>query len=947
MPPAARIPLSLWEREKEHIRALYLDQDKTLDELVKCMAEEHGFEATRAQYIRRLDSWKMRKYSTKEEWEYVHSLVRKRKLEGKESEIIMDGKPISVKKLKKELGRYGQPSSSEKPCSSLPEDALEGIVACTPPTTTSVSFQINMIRWATVPWFLFHDSFVPSDLCLSMAAKTVAEELPKRPDVDAPQAQSSAPSHFIQLLCWAIYQSSNNLLSDDQTDHFLNWLISHGYIRFLQQSTPRSDLVMRVLMTNLLLSAIRLRNPKIVGFLLDNGADPNVTHRDSRETALQLAVKDKLSNTEIVEMLLGHGACPNTVSPESTERRSPLLLAMVDLPWKSSIAKRLILAGANVNVTYPLSPWEYRWESKTPLMFAVQKDTSLIHLLLDKGADPNFFPPAYGSALHAAVRTSSVDFVRALLKAGADANIPYGDRDQSSFNDLLTYLAREKPLRVLKSLLTPVDIAYQDGNGLMIDLLLQAGAHADGCAAFIDRLDPKIGTIALKEAKIAENHRLVKSLLEAGVRRDRGTSISASACNSSALQNALLPRNFSSAMKPLDLGAKTNPTSSHQGKSSIFQTAPLVIIESNAHTHQGRPKLSSLSWSILRQDHELFEQLISEGAKPDSPQDWPTPLCDAINVGSLIMVRRLIEAGANVNRPSWLPGVNNPSILRTPLQIAIQKGDARFIDLLLNSGADPNYWEETMQLESALNTAISNQNRRVVELLLFRGANPNKTMSLVAAVPNIGQPIDLEIFRLLLHHKADINPKCLETPPRAAAELRDPTPVTAVDRLRLTPLQTALERSHDELAWMFLDAGADFKAPASWMGGKTALQAAAMNGNMSFIRHFVSRGVDINAPPASNCGATALQFAAIQGHYNVVAFLLENGADVNAPGAAVGGRTALQGASEHGRLDIVHLLLENDQEEESLDQRCQDAAVFAERNGHSLIAEILRGWKKT
>ncbi|RSM13645.1 hypothetical protein CEP52_001843 [Fusarium oligoseptatum] len=120
-----------------------------------------------------------------------------------------------------------------------------------------------------------------------------------------------------------------------------------------------------------------------------------------------------------------------------------------------------------------------------------------------------------------------------------------------------------------------------------------------------------------------------------------------------------------------------------------------------------------------------------------------------------------------------------------------------------------------------------------------------------------------------------------------------------------------------------------------------------MNGNMSFIRHFVSRGVDINAPPASNCGATALQFAAIQGHYNVVVFLLENGADVNAPGAAVGGRTALQGASEHGRLDIVHLLLENDQEEGSLDQRCQDAAVFAERNGHFVIAEILRGWKKT
>ncbi|RSM13646.1 hypothetical protein CEP52_001842 [Fusarium oligoseptatum] len=399
MPPAARIPLSLWEREKEHIRALYLDQDKTLDELVKCMAEEHGFEATRAQYIRRLDSWKMRKYSTKEEWEYVDSLVRKRKLEGKESEIIMGGKSVPVKKLKKELGRYGQPSSSEEQCST-----------------------------------------------------------------------------------------------------------------------------------------------------------------------------------------------------------------------------------------------------------------------------------------------------------------------------------------------------------------------------FIDRLDPEIGTTALKEAKKSGGslHCQVPTKSKSPPRPrhlEQCIRLQLRYCLQSALQNALLPRNFSSAMKPLDLGAKTNPTSSHQGKSSIFQSALIVIIESNAHTHQDLPTTSDLSLAIIRRDDELFEQLMSKGAKPGPPQCWLTPLCAAIRAGSLNTVLRLIKAGANVNQPARLAGVNNSSIFKTPLQVAIQNGEDRFIDLLLNSGADPNHWEEAMQLESALNTAISTQNRRVVQLLLFRGADPNKTMSLVAAVPDIGQPIDLEIFRLLLHHKADINPK--------------------------------------------------------------------------------------------------------------------------------------------------------------------------------------------
>jgi hypothetical protein len=69
----------------------------------------------------------MRKNHTKEEWGYVDSLVRKRKLEGKESEIIMDGKPISDKKLKKELGRYGQPRSLEQPYSSKPPLNMLGL----------------------------------------------------------------------------------------------------------------------------------------------------------------------------------------------------------------------------------------------------------------------------------------------------------------------------------------------------------------------------------------------------------------------------------------------------------------------------------------------------------------------------------------------------------------------------------------------------------------------------------------------------------------------------------------------------------------------------------------------------------------------------------------------------------------------------------------------------
>ena len=324
---------------------------------------------------------------------------------------------------------------------------------------------------------------------------------------------------------------------------------------------------------------------------------------------------------------------------------------------------------------------------------------------------------------------------------------------------------------------------------------------------------------------------------------------------------------------------------------------------------------------------------MSKGAKPDLPQDWGTPLCAAICVGSFDMASRLIEAGADVNRPSEVNApITHVLDIQTPLQTAIEKRNNQLVNLLLDSHADINYSHDGMRLGAALKTAIACKNRDTVRLLLSRGADPGSAMSLASEIPDTDSPVDLEIFRMLINHNVKVNPHLWE--------------MASPHGFHLTPLQAAIERGHKELARMLLEAGADFNAPALGKWGKTALQAAAGSGSFSFVEDFVSRGANVNAPPALERGATALQFAAIHGHYNIAVFLLENGADVNAPKAAVDGRTALEGAAEHGRLDIVHLLLENDQEEESLAQRCQETAVFAEGNGHYVIAEILRGWKK-
>jgi ankyrin repeat protein len=73
--------------------------------------------------------------------------------------------------------------------------------------------------------------------------------------------------------------------------------------------------------------------------------------------------------------------------------------------------------------------------------------------------------------------------------------------------------------------------------------------------------------------------------------------------------------------------------------------------------------------------------------------------------------------------------------------------------------------------------------------------------------------------------------------------------------------------------------------------------------------------------------------------------LLEAGANGSAPGAENDGRTALEGAAEWGRLEMVHLLLNNDGEVDTLEERCEGAAKYADKEGHVVIARVLRGWK--
>lgn len=211
-------------------------------------------------------------------------------------------------------------------------------------------------------------------------------------------------------------------------------------------------------------------NAAIVKLLLESGADAN-TRMKGGETALMLASRS--GNPETVEALLAHGA-----TPHQRERRDQTALMWAAAAGHAQVVRALIDAGADVNarldsgftpfllsvreghldvvqafieagvdvnaMMQPAEGWKFRGGAPTrcPLQIAVRNGHfELAIALVDAGADPNDARTGF-TALHlipgvrkpdsndlndgappvGAGRLSSADFVREIVKRGADVN---------------------------------------------------------------------------------------------------------------------------------------------------------------------------------------------------------------------------------------------------------------------------------------------------------------------------------------------------------------------------------------------------------------------------------------------------------------------------------------------------------------------------------------------
>ncbi|KAH6885448.1 ankyrin repeat-containing domain protein [Thelonectria olida] len=660
-------------------------------------------------------------------------------------------------------------------------------------------------------------------------------------------------------------------------------------------------------------------------------------------------------NLELVETLLALGA---EVNPPRSALGTTALQAAV-MKGHTEVVRKLIGAGAEV----------HHCDHEEPLLnIAVEKeDIDLLETLLEV-ADPNFpIRPTISTPLHCAIRQKSTAIVRRLLMAGADLNQPSASRH-----------------RIFRRY-TPLAAAVEAGNVDMIHLLVNAGAiinpslpehelcpqplfdaiHCGNCSIVQLLLslgaDPNqtepfyMGDTPLMAAARIGNIDIIHALVNAGA----ATSPSLAEVKPSPflLFDAIRRGNFSIVQLLLSLGADPNQTEPfYMGDTPLVAAARVSNVDIiHALVNAGaaiNPSLSKenptelpLHEAVRRGNLDIVQLFLSLGTNPNQLEPrsgctalyWATKVdrtyCDSTTAGEEI-VQTLIDYGADVNA-----SCKNGEL---PLHAALLNGNAvPLLRILIDHGVDvnvPRHGEHP--LNSILGLGEQQYQGEWSATFTTAGLNFDATYDGCSLSHNYPTLDSIWDGCVLTHVRASLKEPLMRMMIDAGADIN-----ICSDRFQ-TPLQDAIRNRESNVVRLLLDKNADVNGSPVANYGRTALQAASANGDLSLVQELVNRGARINALPAENGGATAIQLAAIRGHFSVAVFLVENGADVNAAAAPREGRTALEGAAEWGRHDMVHFLLENDKEDETIEERCQKAAKFAEGNGHAIIAGILRAWKK-
>ncbi len=222
-------------------------------------------------------------------------------------------------------------------------------------------------------------------------------------------------------------------------------------------------------------------------------------------------------------------------------------------------------------------------------------------------------------------------------------------------------------------------------------------------------------------------------------------------------------------------------------------------------------------WAIERGEYEIAEALLAKKANVNATNEFGVnPLTIAARQSNARFVKMLLDAGAKVDS-------RNPDG-ETALMMAITGSDVSLVQMLVNAGANVNTIEEFHRQTPLMYAAASNRNAaQMVKILLSKGADVKPRAlytdwpSQVTSEPRT-QYRSVGGLNALLYAARGGCYQCVDDLIAAGADVNVPTPEG------VTPLMTALDNQHNEVARLLMDKGANLNVWDWW--GRTALWIA-------------------------------------------------------------------------------------------------------------------------
>ena len=345
--------------------------------------------------------------------------------------------------------------------------------------------------------------------------------------------------------------------------------------------------------------------------------------------------------------------------------------------------------------------------SNDALLDAVRsQDVAQVRSLLEQGASVSAQEPDGSTALHIAAWNDNLEIAGLIIAAGAEVEA------KTRYN------------------VTPLSLACTSGSAAMIERLLEAGADPNGTS--------EEGQTALMTVSLSGREDAVRLLLK------RGAAVGVREPNrgQTALMWAASEGNTAVTEMLIEFGADVKATSDSGFTPLLFAVreghieAAGALLDHGANANDAAPDgTSALNMAVVNAYYELAVRLLDRGADPNAPDDrgsalhilaWLRepgsdggtglgrrsygPPLPTGNASSLELAKALLDHGADpdtrveIEEPFPLSrdgGVRRPPLLRlgrhtlsyqgaTPFYLAAKNGDAKYMRLLADNGADPN-----------------------------------------------------------------------------------------------------------------------------------------------------------------------------------------------------------------------------------------------------------------